>query len=87
MKLLLSTGGGVCKDSAALAKYYIITFCRAVACIDYPSTKIMNMVVVGCGRVEGCERAVGFVKHFLFIRLFNRRSFVIAAGVGTYRIL
>jgi len=48
MKLLLSSGGGAWKDSAALVKYYIITFCLAV-CIDYPSTKIMNIVVVGWG--------------------------------------
>jgi len=54
MKLLLSTGGGEWKDSAALAKYYIITFCHAVTCIDYPNTKIMNMVVVACGLVKGC---------------------------------
>jgi len=38
---------GAWKDSAALEKYYIIIFCRAVACIDYSSTKIMNMIVVG----------------------------------------
>lgn len=78
---ILLSGIGAWKDSAALAKYYIITFCLAV-CIDYPSTKIMNIVVVGCGWIKGCERVVGFVKHFLFIRLFNRRSFVIAAGVS-----
>lgn len=46
--------------------------------------KYKNYEYSRCGlwmRVKGCERAVGFVKHVLFIRLFNRRSFVIAAGV------